>query len=71
MTPEQKEKYLSQKGVRCPYCQCEQVEGGSFDVEAGCCSQYITCLECLAEWTDIYTLSDVEESYPPAIEEET
>lgn len=56
MTPEQREKYIAQGGVRCPYCGSEDLDGGSVQIDRGTASQDITCLDCGKEWEDTYVL---------------
>ena len=63
LTDEQKQHYIARRGTRCPFCQCEDIEGSSVEIDAGSASQDITCLndKCGKSWTDIYQLIDVEE----------
>lgn len=59
LTPEQKAKYLKHS-YHCPNCGTDQIEGGDIDMDNGQMWQNIHCLECDGEWTDIYSLTDIE-----------
>ena len=62
LSDEQKCAYLNEGGSRCPFCNSDQIEGaGSFEYESGSIWQYVRCLACDREWTDVYTLTDVED----------
>ena len=61
LTDEQKRDYIDNFGTRCPYCDSEEIEGGSWDLGVGQFWQNIVCHTCKKEWTDIYTLTAVEE----------
>ena len=65
-TREAKEEYIRTGGVRCLFCGSEQIEGGSFECEAGCVWQRIRCLDCDQEWIDLYQLRDVQNPDWPA-----
>jgi hypothetical protein len=56
---ELRDKYLKTKGVRCPYCDSSDIEGGSKDTQDDAVFQSITCGSCNREWTDEYTLTGV------------
>lgn len=58
---EQVEKYLKGGGVSCPVCGSENIEGGDKEMDLDGVSQIITCQSCGKQWTDFYTLTDVEE----------
>lgn len=55
-----KEAYIKSGYTKCPKCKSENIEGGSVEIDCNGASQDVTCLDCNAEWTDIYTLTDVE-----------
>lgn len=61
ITKEQKQKYLQSRGVRCPFCESDQIEGDHIDVCAAGAYQPIYCLVCDRSWTDEYTLTDISE----------
>ena len=62
LTEEQKKDYLLKGGIHCPYCGSSDISAGSFDGDGSQSWQHITCGDCNENWTDIYTLTDVEES---------
>lgn len=61
LTKTQRERYVQREGCRCPYCNSDQLGGGSYDGDAGYITQSITCLDCEKSWTDVYKLIDIEE----------
>mgnify|MGYP001161685594 CR=1 FL=1 len=60
MNKSEEKKYVESKGVRCPYCKSEDIEGGFIEVNAGVAQQNIRCNNCGEEWTDTYTLNGIE-----------
>lgn len=65
LTEKQEQAYLEAAGTRCPYCGYDDVTGGPVTVDAGGCSQEISCEKCGAGWYDLYTLAGIVERYPP------
>lgn len=61
ITEEQKQKYLSGSGSVCPFCSSTNLSGGEFDMGNGQVWQNIVCNGCKKEWSDIYTLTSIEE----------
>jgi len=55
----EKKAYISSKGLICPFCRAESVQGGFIHVEAGKAFQEMDCPECENRWQDIYRLIDV------------
>ena len=54
-----KEIYIKAKGLICPYCRAESIEGGFIQVEAGEAFQDMSCSQCGNQWQDVYRLVDV------------
>jgi hypothetical protein len=54
-----KEKYLKSNGVKCPYCDSGDLHTGDHEFNDGGGYENVMCHNCLKEWTDIYTLTDV------------
>ena len=54
-----KKAYIRSKGLVCPFCEAESVQGGFIQVEAGKAIQEMNCLECENRWQDVYQLIDV------------
>ena len=48
------QKYLKGKGLRCPFCDSDNLDGGSLKSDE-VISQSITCLACDKEWIEEYT----------------
>lgn len=50
-------------GGICPYCESSNISSGNYDGGGGtnCVTQWVCCLDCEREWTDIYTLTSIEE----------
>ncbi len=62
---EQGRLYLDKHGSVCPICRCDAIEGGQFQSDSSTVWQSVNCIECGAEWDDIYYLREVEiTSYP-------
>jgi hypothetical protein len=61
LTDEQKEKYVTDGGVRCPYCDSGDIEGGYIETDMGVAEQKIWCNQCGKRWWDYYNLSSIEE----------
>jgi transcription elongation factor Elf1 len=61
MDGKQKADYL-QSPYHCPYCNSKDIEAQPFDAEMS--RQPVVCLACGEQWTDIYTLTDVEPLQP-------
>jgi len=59
LTKEQRAEYIKNGGLRCPFCNSENIEGLSAEFDAGYVSQDIICNICHSDWTDIYSLTDV------------
>ena len=56
-----KARYLENGGVRCPFCDSDDLEGGFIEVDEGGACQEVRCLACERRWRDSYKLVDVEE----------
>ena len=54
-----KATYIKAKGLICPYCGAESIEGGFIEVDAGEAFQNMNCCQCRGKWQDIYHLVDV------------
>jgi hypothetical protein len=59
LTQEMADYYFEHKGLRCPYCKSNMVEGDSVEVGGDTAWQEITCNDCGAGWTDLYTFSGI------------
>lgn len=51
------EQYAQEGGTRCPNCESHDIFGGSVDIEGQFAYQDISCANCNARWTDVYTLT--------------
>ncbi|MFQ5491992.1 MAG: hypothetical protein ACE5GE_14845 [Phycisphaerae bacterium] len=60
LTDEAKQRYLKGGGVRCPFCDGDQIEGGPVEIDEGQAIQPVGCLNCDRRWNDVYTLHDIE-----------
>jgi Zn-finger nucleic acid-binding protein len=54
-----KESYIKGKGLSCPFCETELVEGRFIQIEAGKAFQEMCCIECEGVWQDVYELIDI------------
>lgn len=63
LSREQKNKYVRDNGVRCPYCNTYyklMVKGVTQTDGINAC-QDVRCIHCGKEWRDIFVLCDIEE----------
>lgn len=52
------EEYVATYGGGvCPLCRSDQIEGGSVDIDGTLALQKVCCLDCNANWVDIYHLN--------------
>ena len=58
--PEKKKKYLKTP-YHCPFCNSRSIEGDQYDGDFNQVWQKVHCNHCHADWTDVYTLTDVED----------
>jgi hypothetical protein len=54
-----KASYIKGKGLMCPFCKSQSIEGGFIEVQAGEAYQEMGCAECQKKWQDVYRLADV------------
>lgn len=54
-----KEDHLKGKGLVCPFCGAEAVQGGFILIETGNAFQKMNCTECDGIWQDVFQLVDV------------
>lgn len=54
-----KESYIKARGLKCPFCQSESIEGGFIEIQDGRAFQEMGCIECEGKWQDHYQLMDV------------
>jgi C4-type Zn-finger protein len=61
LTQEQREKYVNDKGVHCPYCGSTNIKtvGGrdNFRASENTVWEKVECWDCNYGWTDVYTLN--------------
>ncbi len=50
---------------RCPKCQSEEIEGGSFDSSGSEAWQKVGCVDCDATWREVYEFSRHENLKAP------
>jgi hypothetical protein len=62
LTDKQKEEYVKHDGIYCPHCDGQNLQGEPFEADAGYASQEVMCMDCNENWTDVYTLSSIEEN---------
>jgi hypothetical protein len=54
-----KAMYIKAKGLSCPFCGGDSLEGGFVEIQAGKAFQQVACCECGNTWQDIYELVDM------------
>lgn len=64
------EQYVQKGGLICPICQAnDSTEGSSIEIDCNVAYQDCNCLECGANWTDVYILSGYDNLEQPAKEQ--
>jgi len=53
-------KYISQLGVRCPFCDTTDISAGEIETYDNYKYQNVKCDTCNKEWTDMYKLTKVD-----------
>lgn len=59
LTPEQRQKYLEHRGVRCPFCDNDEISSGPSERDDDYVTIEVECHGCDGTWLDYYTLTDV------------
>lgn len=59
LSKEKIQAYIDKKGVICPFCGSNQLQGGFVETRSGTAYQKITCLDCEESWTDGYKLVNI------------
>jgi len=54
------EEYIEAGGLLCPYCRSNGITGQGFDGEGRSVWSEIHCINCGADWMDLYTLTGFE-----------
>lgn len=62
LSPEERDNYVKRDCGRCPYCQSHDIVGDSLEVDGNQVTQGVSCSECERSWTDVYTLTGIEET---------
>ena len=53
------QKYVQAGGVKCPFCDSQDIEGGSVEIDSGRAYQKVSCHKCGKAWHDGYTLDSL------------
>jgi DNA-directed RNA polymerase subunit RPC12/RpoP len=61
LTKKERAAYLKAGGVKCPYCGSDDIKGGFIEVIWESAYQPVRCLACDKRWTDVYTLTRIDE----------
>lgn len=61
MNDQQKQTYIEDGGVFCPFCGNGNIQVFDTNEHAGKLYRYVTCHACGKEWTETFTLTDVTE----------
>mgnify|MGYP001565147231 CR=1 FL=1 len=70
LTPKDIKRYVNKGFSKCPFCKSDDIQGDSIEVDGHSVWQEIECMNCQAEWTDIYTLTNMEVRSGPDREED-
>lgn len=61
LTNEQKKDYVADMGIYCPYCESDDIWGDDWEYGTGQVWEVMRCRTCGKKWTDVYTLTLIEE----------
>jgi transposase-like protein len=61
ITEKNRKNYLQNGGVKCPYCQSNNIDAIHISLFHGGARQTVICNACNESWIDIYELTGVEE----------
>ena len=61
MKKKNKQQYINEGGIKCPYCKSENLESHAVltTTEPLLMHQKVTCLLCKKTWLDVYTLTNI------------
>lgn len=62
LTPAAREQYVKHAYGKCPYCGSRDIVGDSLEVDGNQVTQPVSCSECERSWTDVYTLTGIDET---------
>lgn len=55
------EGYIVNKGSACPLCKSNQLDTGFPFLERGAVVMAMSCQDCEAQWSEIYTLTAIKD----------
>lgn len=61
LTASQRAAYVRNGYAACPYCKNRDIVGDSLEVDGNQVVQDVSCSACERTWTDVYTLTGIEE----------
>jgi ssDNA-binding Zn-finger/Zn-ribbon topoisomerase 1 len=73
LTRGQKRKYVQGGGVRCPYCQSQELEAGQGEFDADFAWVTVTCTDCGEEWHEVFhlaTINPLDEQGRPMLDDD-
>ena len=56
---EMAKRYVQAGGVKCPFCDSVDIEGGAVEIDFGRAYQKVTCKKCGHDWSDGYSLNSI------------
>ena len=68
LTQKQANEYLRQGGIRCPYCESEDIQSTDRDMQSGVIFVSMTCDDCQHDWTEGYALVEIYDEEDTQIE---
>lgn len=60
LTQAKQRAYIRNYGLKCPYCESTSLDSDRVDVDHNVGHANVTCLDCKAEWVDVWRLVGVE-----------
>jgi hypothetical protein len=61
LSDEDKQEYVKQGGVKCPYCESRDIENYDRNSDIGWVADSVQCNNCSKSWEEIYNLADIKE----------
>lgn len=60
LTVAKRRAYIRSGGVKCPHCESTEIEADRVDCDDAIGTANVKCLDCKAEWVDMWKLVGVE-----------
>lgn len=65
LTANDEKDYVKKGFAHCPFCKSSDIDGESVNIDGKTAIQDIGCLNCGAQWTDVYKLTGIDVTFEP------